>query len=56
MIATRAVEIAGDFADPIAVWQWFLESLNRVPGITIPKYCGVILERLAGLGLTPALS
>jgi S-adenosylmethionine/arginine decarboxylase-like enzyme len=35
MIATRAIELHGDFTDPVAVWHWFLEAVNQVPGITV---------------------
>jgi S-adenosylmethionine/arginine decarboxylase-like enzyme len=36
MIATRVVEITDtDFSDPACTWHWFLECVNRVPGLTV---------------------
>ncbi len=49
MIAIRAVELGGDFSDSVWVWQWFLESLNRVPGITI---LGALKHDFPGGGMT----
>jgi S-adenosylmethionine/arginine decarboxylase-like enzyme len=35
LVRTRSHEIAGDFSNPVATWQWFLEAMNRVQGVTI---------------------
>lgn len=49
MIATRVVELSGDFADPVRVWHRFLEAVNRLPGLSI---LGSLKHEFPGGGLT----
>jgi S-adenosylmethionine/arginine decarboxylase-like enzyme len=35
LVKMRTLEITGQFADPVATWQCFLEAINRVQGVTI---------------------
>lgn len=49
LIGTRSHEITGDFSDPVATWQWFLEAMNRVRGVTI---LGTLKHDFPGGGFT----
>lgn len=35
LVRTTALEITGDFTDPVWVWQRFLDMLNELPGLTL---------------------
>lgn len=45
----RCHEVAGDFRCPVVAWQWFLEKMNRVRGVTI---MGTIKHDFPGGGMT----
>ena len=49
MILTRAVELFGDFSDPVAVWHRFLCAVNAIGGITI---LGTMKHEFPGGGIT----
>ena len=35
LVKTFDAEIDGDFADSVRAWQWFLEIVNELPGVTV---------------------
>jgi S-adenosylmethionine/arginine decarboxylase-like enzyme len=39
LVKTIDFEIEGDFGDAVLVWHKFLESLNKIQGITILNIC-----------------
>lgn len=41
--------IDGDFYDPVYVWQWFLDVVNRLPGVTV---LGSIKHEFPGSGFS----
>lgn len=49
MIATRVVELRGDFSDSVLVWHRFLEAINRLPGLSL---LGSLKHDFPGGGLT----
>jgi S-adenosylmethionine/arginine decarboxylase-like enzyme len=49
LVKVRCHEIEGDFSDRVAIWQWFLELMNRVDGVTI---LGTLKHDFPGGGMT----
>lgn len=35
LITRKSFTIEGDFSKPLVTWHWFLETINRLPGLTL---------------------